>query len=169
MKTLRLLLLLLFLCTVWQCLYYYPKLPDTVVSQVNAAESPTSYMSKTSFFVLNMVMALVVVLVFGVMSLFLDRIPVALWNLPRRKYWLAPERRADTMDFVSKQLLVCGIATMIFVIYIFQAMIDYNLSEGTTKTLPGGKYVLGGYLAFIAIWIVVFMKRFLKKTEKSLE
>ncbi len=72
--------------------------PDTMAAHFNIQGSPDRFVPKVEFFRFQVQTLLVVILVslpfqflFGVLSP--DRI-----NMPNRAYWLAPERRAGTLD-----------------------------------------------------------------------
>jgi uncharacterized membrane protein len=155
---LRALFILIILCIV-QAAYYYPRLPDSVASHFNASGQPDSWSSKDSFVFTNLAMiAGISIVCLGIVSL-LRRIPVSWINLPNKDYWLAPERKDDTLSTLSVQFGWLACATVALFIAMFQLTILANLS--TDKTLGNTSWLfIGIYLAFTVIWIIRLLRRF---------
>jgi uncharacterized membrane protein len=155
---LRILLILIILC-VAQAAYYYPRLPSSVASHFNVSGQPDSWSSKDSFVLTNLAMiAGTSIVCLGIASL-LRRIPVSWINLPNKDYWLAPERKDDTLSTLSMDFGWLACATVALLIAMFQITIMANLS--TDKTLGNTSWLfIGLYLAFTAIWIVRLLRRF---------
>src|SRR5579859_7642041 len=61
----------------------------------------------------------VVPLIFVVLALVLRWSPAGAFNLPHRDYWLAPERRAQTISLISRQLMWMGCLTVLFLAGIY--------------------------------------------------
>lgn len=155
---LRILLILIILCVV-QAAYYYPRLPSSVASHFNVSGQPDSWSSKDSFVLTNIAtIAGISIICLGIASL-LRRIPISWINLPNKDYWLAPERKDDTLSTLSMQFGWLACATVALFIAMFQLTILANLS--TDKTLGNTSWLfIGLYLAFTAIWIVRLLRRF---------
>jgi len=155
---LRALFILIILCIV-QAAYYYPRLPDSVASHFNASGQPDSWSSKDSFVLTNLAMiAGISIVCLGIASL-LRRIPVSWINLPNKDYWLAPQRKDDTLSTLSVQFGWLACATVAFFVILFQLEILANLRS---NQILGGTFwlFLGLYLAFTGVWIVRLRRRF---------
>jgi hypothetical protein len=90
------------------------------------------------------------------------RWPDRLVNLPRKDYWLTPERREETFRFLNRQMLIFGCATLILLLVVMQWTIEANLDG--TQTIPAAPmwWLLGAYLLFSAVWVVRLVGHFRK-------
>lgn len=100
--------------------------------------------------------------IFLLLSLVMRWLPAGLFNLPHRNYWLAPERRAQTVSVISRQLIWIGCLMILFLAGIYWLTIQAN--RATPAQLPMGLFLplLGAFLAGTIIWSIVFIRRFSK-------
>jgi hypothetical protein len=86
--------------------------------------------------------------------------PNAVINLPNRDYWLAPERRAETVSFVRKQMMRFGTAMLIFICYVHWLVVRAN--EQSPPRLAAGPFVsaVAVFVGFIIVWIAIHFTRF---------
>lgn len=104
----------------------------------------------------------VVPLIFVVLALVLRWSPTGAFNLPHRDYWLAPERRAQTVSLISRQLVWLSCFMVLFLAGIYGLTIQAN--RLTPARLPMDLFLplLGGFLAGVIIWSIVFVRHFTK-------
>jgi uncharacterized membrane protein len=152
----------LVLASVVQTLYYYPQLPGVVASHFNAEGTANGWQSKGAFFGIYYGVMMLIVLVFSGSTLLFDRIPDSLINLPRKDYWLAPERREETFAFINGQMMLFGNATLVFILVVFELAIRANLTS--KQQLPSSIMLplLGAYILASAVWTIRFILRFRK-------
>jgi len=112
-----LLLVLAFLQYTW----FAPQLPEQIASHFDAAGRADGWSSKGDFFALNLAF------VVGMALLFLGLTA-----------WLAPERRAATLETLQQQMEWLAAATMALMVSITQLTIQVNLA--------GGRRVAAGHL-----------------------
>ncbi len=155
-------MVLIVIAALIQLVYYYPQLPTVVASHFNSAGIPNGWQPKGAFFSIYCGVILLMIIIFPGTAFFLDRIPDSLINLPRKEYWLAPERREETFSFINRQMLTYGNATLIFLVAVFHLAIKANLT--TQKQLPSTSMLLmlGAYLLFSLLWTVRFILKFKK-------
>lgn len=155
----RKILLALVAVAVLQAILYYPQLPDHVASHFDGSGHPNGWSSKIGFFVLDLVMIAFLTAIFLFLPRLLDRFPDSTISLPNREYWLAPERREKTFEFVQNQMLWMGIATLAFLICTFQLVIEANLNSPPALT---SSFILlfVAYMVVVAAWTVRFIVRF---------
>ena len=89
----------------------------------------------------------------------LGRIPNSLINLPSREYWLAPERRESTVEFMSRHMLWFGSATLLLLLDMLRQTFRVHL--GKTQSLEHPMLSLLGYLMFTGVWCIALVMRFL--------
>lgn len=154
--------LFLLLVVVLHGIYYYPQLPEQVASHFDARGEPNDWMPRGIFFGVYWGMAGVVALTFLGLPLLLERLPDKLINLPRKDYWLAPERRAETVAYMRREFLWPGCATLIFVIGVFHLAIEANLAA-TPRLSRWAAWLIVGYVAFMLLWAGRLLFHFWKK------
>jgi uncharacterized membrane protein len=154
-KLLVALLLLLLLIGLCQSAFYYPQLPDRVANNFDIDGHPNGYSSKLSHIVLmtGIQCAMVILPIgFGLTSRLL---PTQIINLPNRNYWLAPERKDESLRKIVTALYIVAVVTQIFLISIHQLVIMENLGK---NGMQGFWWFFSAYMAFMigfVIWISI--------------
>lgn len=137
MKTGRYLILLSILAAIGQGLFYWPRLPATLASHFGPTGQANGWQSKPLFFVFYFFIVLLLALIFIGMPLLIRRMPVNLINLPNKDYWLAPERRDESLSFLQNQLELTGAAALLLIVVVMQMAISTNLNKSSVlPTLP---------------------------------
>ena len=148
--------------------YCYPLLPDRMASHFDACGRPNGWSGKIAFF---SIYAGVVLLMAGIRIMTrrsLAKTPVSLINLPNKEYWLAPERRAESMVILERYMTAFWSATFIFLICTMDLVFAANL--GRSQILGEWFFVLlAAFVLFTLAWTVSLIKRFARKQEKCPE
>jgi hypothetical protein len=135
-------------------------LPPVVASHFDAAGNADAYMSRGGYaaFMAGLSLALPV-LVVCLPNVMLRR--GSRWiNLPHRDYWLAPERREATVDYLCRHNAVLGALVTGFLGYVHGLVLQAN------SVLPprlSAHWLIVGMAAFVAvltIWSVQLLRRF---------
>jgi hypothetical protein len=86
-------------------------------------------------------------------------------NIPRRKYWLAPERRQATFDFMITRAAWLACAFVVFSAGLHRLIIAANTRH--PAFLPNQQsWLLGGLmLAAIAVWAISLVLHFLRSPD----
>ena len=155
-------LLLLAAAGVAQLAYYHPLLPETMASHFNGAGQPDGYQSRSAFFALCAAVLALNVAIFGGFGVLFRKLPSKWFNLPNRDYWLAPERRDETIETISSQMEWFGAATLALYLYVIQMVLETNQTSSPGLDPPSMFLVIGLYLLFSAIWTIRFVLRFQK-------
>lgn len=151
----------LLVLVVVQSIYHYPQLPERVASHFDANGRPNGWMTRDTFIGFYWGMAGLAALIFLGLPRFLRRAPNKRINLPRREYWLAPERRAETVAYLGRQLLWMGSATLMFSIGVFHLAIQANLTDAP-RLSPAAFPLIVAYLIFTLLWVVRLVFKFRK-------
>lgn len=155
----RRLLWLLAAAAAAQIAWYYPQLPETVASHFDGQGRPNGWMSKDGFMLLYAAMLALQVAIFGGALKLLRRLPDRLFNLPHRDYWLAPERREQTLDYLEAWGLWFGCAVIALLLGIFGLAIDSNLTKQALPAVPV-QILLGVFLVFSTVSAVRMLVHF---------
>ncbi len=138
------------------------QLPDRVATHFGLGGVPNGWMTRGEHVQFTLLMGLVIpVFVVGLFA-FLRRFH-GLLNIPHKDYWLAPERRQETMDFILRQGFRFAAMFIIFIAVIHWSILMAN--RHNPATLPGvhAAWIGGGFLAAAAVWVLAFFVRFLRK------
>jgi hypothetical protein len=91
--------------------------------------------------------------------------PNARINLPNRDYWLAPERRAETLNFLRACLRWFGALLVTFLCYAHWLVVRANESQPARLAQS---WFIGGLVVFLIatlIWLRVLLGRFRNRTD----
>jgi len=160
MKSQHFIYLVLILAVIVQSAYYYPKLPDEIASHFDINGQPDSWVPKEFLIAFDIGFVLLTSIMFMAMPLTFRIVPDSLINLPKKDYWLAPERRDETISFLSRQLSRMGMGTVLFLFFIFELILRANLQNPFHISLTPMMIILGLYLAFTMVWLICFVVHF---------
>src|SRR5882724_8354599 len=106
---------------------YYPQLPERVASHFDANGHPNGWQTK-SMFTTFFYGAIGIASVVGfIVPILIGLLPSAAINLPNKEYWLAPERREASIQFIQDQMTWFGCALLLFLSVAIFAAIQANL------------------------------------------
>lgn len=143
---------------VGQAFLYAAALPARVASHFGPDGVPNAWMSRDRLVALDLCVVGLLTIVFLGIALLFRSVGTASINLPNRDYWLAPERRAETVDSLSRSCLWFGAGTLLLMLDVFRQVFRFNLSASGALEHPRAS--LAAYLAFAAAWIAAFFRRF---------
>ena len=161
----RALILLLTVAGIVQVYHYYPQMPDVVASHFDGRGSPNDYTSRDGFFIVFGVMYAGTLLLFLGLGPLFGRLPARWFNMPHREYYLAPERREDTLRFMTTRLEWFGVATMLLLLVTFKLAFEANLFKEARLDNTALLWALGAYFLCTTIWLVRFLMKFRKPRE----
>lgn len=161
----RLAFLFILLLSLAEIAYFGPKLPDSVASHFDAKGQPDDWSSRTSFLIFYVAGILGIILCFVGPIWLIRKLPPSLVNIPNKDYWLAPERKKETMAYLADQLLLLGSATLLLVFLLFHFIIQANLEEEVQSIGSLPMVLIGLYLAYTLYWTIALIWRFRKREE----
>jgi len=145
----------------------YAQLPEVVASHFNARGVPNGWQTKSAFFtVLIGVSVLAAVLGFAIPRLIM-LLPPEYINLPNKGYWLAPERRAETMDFLNGYFAWFGCALFAVILITINFALQANLHPDRRPDASPMLFVLAGFLAVAIRGTVRMFKRFARPSQQD--
>ena len=139
--------------------YCYQQLPEVIASHFDGRGVPNGWQSRSAFFaVFAGVSVLAAVLGFGIPRL-IAAMPMQLINLPNKQYWLAPERREESLKFLRLHFAWFGCALFLVIFFAFHYAVQSNLHPGAPPSISGFWLVLVGF----AVFMVVSMRRLFRR------
>lgn len=143
-----------------QLVAFLPLLPERLASHFDGAGRANGWSSRTAFVAIELVVLLMVVLFFAALPATLRRLPDSMINLPRKRYWLAPERRDESLEFLVASLNWFGCACLALLVVVTHLVIRVNL--GLDLLLPSGMMwgLLLAFFGFTAVWLLRLLLHF---------
>ena len=141
-----------------------PALPERVATHFGGEGVPNGWMSRDGYVQFTLRFGLGVSLFVVGSHYLLARYAGNYFNIPHREYWLAPERRADTLYFFVRHSWWLGCLMLLFMMAIYHLVLITNRSS--PPRLPTIPFLLlvGGFLVGLGSWVVVLHSRFRKKS-----
>jgi uncharacterized membrane protein len=122
---------------------------------------PNGWATRGSFVALDLGITGLLAVVFLGISLVSRSVKSESVNLPNKEYWMAPERRGQTVDFLARAFLWFGAATMLLMLDVFGQVFRFNLSPSRGLAHPAAS--LAVYVCAALAWVAVFFRRFARK------
>lgn len=139
-------------------------LPDRVATHFGPNGRPNGWMSRDAFVRFEIFTTLLPVAIMYAIGFLASALPPSLINLPNKDYWLAEERRATTIRKLRVSMFELGNATLAFLLFVVWSIIDAN-KEGPAEIGSMFTYALFVFLVFLAIWMFLLLRPFLKVPE----
>jgi uncharacterized membrane protein len=137
-------------------------LPEPVATHFDGAGRPDDWMSRRGYalfmFAFGIGLPLAIV---SVMRFVAWRFPARI-NIPNRGYWLAPERRERTLQFLISHIWRLACLMALFAFAIHRLLVAANLARPVELPVVPFLALLGLFLCGLAAWITVLLRRFRK-------
>jgi len=143
-----------------QMVHYYPLLPESIAVHFGSSGEPNGWSDKTEFVLTFGATELFIVLLGVASGLLLGKTPASLVNIPNREYWLAPERRRETVAFLSNQVVWIEAATLAFLIAIAQLVFKENLGDAPPRLSGDFWYIFAAFVGATVWFCVKILLRF---------
>ena len=138
------------------------QLPDRVATHFNASGIPNGWMTRGTHIEFTLLMGLVIpAFVLALFSL-VRRFP-GLMNIPYKDYWLAPERRQQTFNFIQQQGFRFAAMFILFFAGIHWSILCANRQNPAILSNTQVGWIGGAFTAAAALWVLVFIVHFLRK------
>ena len=142
-----------------QTTYYYPILPENVASHFNAVGVADSWMPKEGFLIFEIAILAIVIGHFSILPFLIEKMPDSLINLPNKKYWLAPERRAATFALMRVYFQWFSIGLLLLILLINQQVYRANLMHQNLSAMTVW-IIIGCFVIFTVVWMIKFVGQF---------
>lgn len=136
-------------------------LPDRVATHFNAAGQADGWMSRTEHVRFSLIFGLAVPFLAPILCALLGKTSSGAGiNIPHRDYWLAHERRRQTLTYLVRQALWYSVLMVLFFTAIEFSILQAN--QQRPPRLRGSSVLLitGGFLLATTVWAWRLIKYF---------
>jgi uncharacterized membrane protein len=135
-------------------------LPDVVATHFGPSGAANGYMSRGSFVRFMLVFVVLLPLTMNFLVGRMLHLPNTRINIPHREYWLAPERRAHTVERLQRHMNFFGVLLAAFLCYMHWQVMQANTHS--PPALDNGQFSTGlaTFMVALVAWIVVLRRNF---------
>lgn len=137
-------------------------LPDRVASHFNASGQADGYMPRGTYLVFMGVVTLAVPSSIVVLQAAVVRRPHRL-NLRNREYWLAPERCAETLEFLNRHAMRFAAMLLVFLSVVHGLLVKANAMQPAHLDSRLIITALAGFLVATVAWLIALFLRFRRR------
>lgn len=153
-------LLALCLGFLWYLAASSAELPDRVATHFDFGGKANGWMSRQATVTFMGAMGVGLPLLLVSMASLVRVLPPSMINIPRRDYWLAPERRSQTAMLLFRHMLWLACLIVCFMGGIHYTLVRAN--QTVPPHMPSGLIwpMVAGFLVAIGVWIITLLRAF---------
>ena len=137
-----------------------PSLAEPVATHFDAAGRANGWMTRTGYGIFMAAFGICLpLLIWALIPLISRRFPRGI-NIPAREYWLAPERREETLAFLRWHMGWLATLMVLFFIAIHHLLLLANALRPPALPHTPFFFMLGCFLAGTAVWTILLWRRF---------
>ena len=135
-------------------------LPPVVASHFGPGGVANGFMARGAYTALMLALVVAVPALVAWSTLLLGVLPTKLINLPHRQYWLAPQRRAATLEALTALSLRFAFVLVVFLCFVHWLVVRANAVR--PATLPETQLFVGLAVFAMAtlLWLFILFRRF---------
>src|ERR1035437_9211047 len=135
-------------------------LPEVVASHFVASGAANGFMPRTFYLRFMLVFIVVLPSILAFLPTLSLGSPKARFNLPNKEYWLAPDRRTETIRFLREHMVRVGSLLVVFLSYVHWLVVRANAVVPPSLSMP---WFIGGLAVFVLsllVWGGLFIGHF---------
>ena len=135
-------------------------LPPVVASHFGPGGAANGFMDKGMYTAFMLAVVVAVPALIALSGQLVRVLPPQLINLPNRQYWLAPQRRAATLESLSSLSVRFAFALVVFLCFVHWLVVQANAVQ--PARLPEAPLFVGLALFGVAtvLWLFALFRRF---------
>ena len=135
-------------------------MPDPVASHFGPSGAANGYMSRGFYVHAMLGFAVLLPLLLSWLVGRVLRLPNARINIPHRDYWLAPERRAESVGRLQRHMQFFGTVLAAFICYVHWQVVRANAHSPAQLDNMRFAAGLAAFLATLIVWTVALRRQF---------
>ena len=135
-------------------------LPPVVASHFGAGGNANGFMGKGTYTAFMLAVVVAVPALVGFSGQLVRVLPLQLVNLPNKQYWLAPQRRAATLESLSSMSAPFALVLAVFLCFVHWLVVQANAVQ--PARLPEAPLFVGLAVFGVAtvLWLFTLFRRF---------
>jgi uncharacterized membrane protein len=141
-------------------LFYFSEYPETVANHFGSGGMPNGWMSNTTNLLISMAVVLFNSSIFLTAPYLLKNVPVQYISFPKKVYWLAAQRKENSIAIMSNWLFFLGVITNLFLISVFHLV--YMANQNSPPKLNESIFfiLLSVYIVMLVVWLIALFTKF---------
>jgi len=135
-------------------------LPEVLATHFGPSGAANGYMARTFYVRFMLVFVVLLPLALNLVIGRVLRLPDTRINIPHREYWLAPERRADTVGRLRRHMQFFGVVLAAFLCYVHWQVVQANTRSPPVLDNVRFSTGLATFMAALVTWIVILRRDF---------
>jgi uncharacterized membrane protein len=136
------------------------ELPPVMASHFGLGGEANGFSGRGTYTVVMLIMVVAVPLTVASTASLVRGLPNELINLPNREYWLAPERRAATLESLSTWSTAFALAVALFLCYVHWLVVRSNAAQPARLSEIPVFVGMGAFGVVTLLWIFLLFRRF---------
>ena len=136
------------------------ELPPIVASHFTSNGTANGFMPRRIYVAISLLMVVVMPLVVAFLPAAMIRRGGSNLNIPNREYWLAPERREGTVDFIREHGLWFAAAVALFLGYVHWLVVGANALHPPELSAAGMRWGMAVFFVGVGVWMMILFARF---------
>jgi serine/threonine-protein kinase len=136
------------------------RLPDRVATHFDIHGKPNGWMTKSQHLKFTIGVGVGTPLIVLGVFVFVRRMKGWGLNIPNKDFWLAPERREATFDFLIRHGFWLAALMIAFHAALFEAVVIANASRPVLLPATQMAWLTGIFVALLGIWLATLVLRF---------
>lgn len=135
-------------------------LPPVVASHFGSGGAANGSMGKGTYTAFMLAVVVAVPALIGFSGQLVRVFPLQLINLPNKQYWLAPQRRAATLESLSSLSVPLALALVVFLCFVHWLVVQANAVQPARLSETSLFVGLAVFGVATVLWLVVLFRRF---------
>lgn len=140
--------------------FYMPHMPARMATHFGAGGRANGWMSRADNDAIHWGVVALAVFIGMVVPIVVRHMPIGLLNVPNRDHWLAPERRAETLDALDRWLAWFGAALLALLLLVHREVFRANLRDPARLDERVFVAAMAVFLGFVVVWLALLLRRF---------
>ena len=141
------------------------QLPERVATHFGGEGRANSWMSRQGYLAFEAVFPLVLGLFMAGTSSLVSLFPARFVNLPRKDFWLAPERRALTAGILRSRMMWLACLMTLFFGGLHALTLEANRVQPPQLPMGGLLAIVMAFLIAVMLWVILLLMRFAETGE----
>jgi uncharacterized membrane protein len=135
-------------------------LPDMVATHFGPSGEVNGSLPRSYYVRFMVIFAVVLPLGLNLLVSRVLKLPNTRINIPHREYWLAPERRAETVERLRSHMRFFGVMLAAFLCYVHWRVVLANRLSPPALDNVKFAYGLATFMSALVVWIVALRRAF---------